>query len=887
MLSGVVPSQARVAAVHERTEGNPLFVREAVRLLAAEAALEWPSRAVPIPGTIRAVIGRRLAPLSADAVQVLSAGAVVGREFDLSLVGPASDLPAERVLGGLSEAVDLGVAEEPGTGGYRFSHALIGEVLYERLPIPARMQLHQRVGEAIERVHGTGTGAHLAELARHFAEVAAAGEATKALEYARRAGDRAMGVYAYEQAAVEYQRALRALRFAGPDEPVRCELLLRLGAAQARAGNYQQAKDSCLQAAEISRRLGAPEQLARAALGFGERQVEGGLVDQQLVALLQEALDGLGPQDSALRARLLARLSLEFTFSDETEVMESLSLEAVAMARRLANPAALRTALDTRWMAVWGPDGLDERTALAAETLRLARETGDREMELDGHAHRAASSLESGDARAVQAEIAAHARLVEELPMAVHRWAATTMRVLQALLHGSFEDAERLAEEALSLQPRRPNVMFTHLVQVALLRWEQGRLGELRDVLQGVVDRFPRAAFASAWLSLADAELGADDDARRGLWSLTEQLPQRPRNGIWLPAVALASLLSARLNEPEAAGSIYPILGPYAGHVVAFTAPQPVVCYGSVSFYLGLLAATTSKWAEAAGHFEAAVAAHQRLGARPWLACTRYEYARMLLARGQPADRHRALGLLDRALASAGSLGMAAVAEQAKALQAAQAGRPPPAEPTAAAAGVARNLFRREGEYWTVAYDGEVVRLKDSKGLRHLARLLAQPGRELLATDLEAAEGHAAAAPVGPGGRARGGELEARPDLGDAGALLDAEAKAAYRARLEELQVELEEAEGFNDPERAARARAEREFLTAELARAVGLGGRDRRAASHAERARLNVTRAIRAAMANLARANPALGRHLAATVRTGRYCSYTPDPRATITWER
>jgi predicted ATPase len=888
MLSGVVPSQARVAAVHERTEGNPLFVREAVRLLATEAALEWPGQAVPIPGTIRAVIGRRLAPLSAEAVQVLSAGAVVGREFDLSLVGPASDLPAERVLGGLSEAVALGVAEEPGTGGYRFSHALIGEVLYERLPIPVRMQLHQRVGEAIERVHGTGTGAHLAELARHFAEVAAAGEATKALEYARRAGDRAMGVYAYEQAAVEYQRALRALEFAGPDEPVRCELLLRLGAAQARAGNYQQAKESCLQAAEISRELGAPEQLARAALGFGERQVEGGLVDRQLVALLEEALDALGPQDSALRARLLARLSLEFTFSEEPHRTESLSREAIAMARRLADPAALRVAIDSRWMAVWGPDGLDERTALAKEVLQRARETSDQEMELESLAHRAASSLESGAARAVQADIAAHARLAEELPMVVHRWAATTMRALGALLHGSFEEAERLADEALSLQPGRPNVLFAHIDQVALLRWEQGRLGELRGEWQGVVDQYPRAAFARAWLSLADAELGHSDDAHRGLRSLAEQLPRLPRDGTWLGAVALASVLSARLDEPEAAGRLYPLLHPYAGHIVAFTAPQPVVCLGSAAFHLALLAATTARWAEAADHFEAAAAAHDRLGARPLLARTRYEYARMLLARGQPADRHRALGLLDRALASAGSLGMAAVAKQAKALQAAQAGRPPPAEPTAAAAGVARNLFRREGEYWTVAYDGEVVRTKDSKGLRHLARLLAQPGRELLATDLEAADrGPATAAPVGPEERARRGELAVRPDLGDAGALLDAEAKAAYRARLEELRAELEEAEGFNDPERAAQARAEREFLMAELARAVGLGGRDRRAASHAERARLNATRAIRGAVANLARANPSLGRHLAATVRTGRYCSYTPDPRAPITWER
>jgi hypothetical protein len=128
--------------------------------------------------------------------------------------------------------------------------------------------------------------------------------------------------------------------------------------------------------------------------------------------------------------------------------------------------------------------------------------------------------------------------------------------------------------------------------------------------------------------------------------------------------------------------------------------------------------------------------------------------------------------------------------------------------------------------------------------------------------------------------------VSAGASLGDAGELLDARARAAYRARLGELAAELEEAERCNDPCRAAKATAERDFLVRELARAVGLGGRDRRAASHAERARLNVTRAIRVAMANLARANPPLGQHLAATIRTGRYCSYTPDPRTPVSWE-
>jgi tetratricopeptide (TPR) repeat protein len=791
------------------------------------------------------------------------------------------------VLVALSEAAALGMVagSEGVVAGYRFTHSLVREVLYEQLPLPVRVQLHRRVGETIEAVYGTGSSAPVAELARHFAEVAAAGEAGKALAYARRAGEQAMDMHAYEQSAAEYQRALGAWGYAGGDDTVGCELLLRLGAAQARAGDYGHAAESCQRAAEISRKLGAPEQLARAALGLGERQVEGGIVNRQLVALIEEALQALGTGDSPLRARLLARLSLELTFSNKTDRMKALSDDAVAMARRLGDPAALRTVLDTRWMAVWGPDGLEERTALAEEVLRRGRETGDREMELDGHATRAATSLESGDIRTVWAEVAAHARLTEELPIAIHQWKATTMRALRALLFGSYADAERLADEALSRQPGRNNAMFTRLVQVALARWEQGELAEMRGELQSVVDRFPRAAFAGAWLALAHAELGDSDAARGELRSLAEQLPQQPRNGIWLPAVALASELATRLNDPTDAATLYPLVAPYSDRIIAFTAPQPVACYGSASLYAGVLATVMARWADAAGHFETAIRAHDRLGARPFLARARYEYARMLLSRGRPEDEPGAFELLDRAHAVARTLGMAAVAGRIEALRAGPEGvAAAGSRSSAAAAETFSDVFRREGDYWTVRYQGSVIRLKDAKGLRHLARLLAHPGREFHAVDLESADSPAALRTTTA--RGRSDDLETRADLGDAGELLDATAKAAYQSRIEELRAELEEAEGFNDPARAAKARVELDFLVAELARAVGLGGRDRRAAGHAERARLNATRAIRAAIANLARVHPSLGRHLVSTIRTGRYCSYTPDPRVPIVWE-
>jgi hypothetical protein len=185
--------------------------------------------------------------------------------------------------------------------------------------------------------------------------------------------------------------------------------------------------------------------------------------------------------------------------------------------------------------------------------------------------------------------------------------------------------------------------------------------------------------------------------------------------------------------------------------------------------------------------------------------------------------------------------------------------------------------FRREGEYWTIAFGLDEFRLRDAKGLQYLARLLGEPGREILAIELAQAGRPRAPAHVEAGLRTT--------DLGDAGAHLDDKAKQAYRQRLHALQEELDEAEGWNDPERSDRAREEMGMLARELSRAVGLGGRDRVSGSANERARLSVTRAIRLSMARIAEHSAGLGDHLEATIRTGTYCSYRPDPRVPVDW--
>jgi len=193
--------------------------------------------------------------------------------------------------------------------------------------------------------------------------------------------------------------------------------------------------------------------------------------------------------------------------------------------------------------------------------------------------------------------------------------------------------------------------------------------------------------------------------------------------------------------------------------------------------------------------------------------------------------------------------------------------RPDP-PPTVGDPTVSSSSFRREGDYWTISFDGDVLRLRDTRGVRYLATLVHNPGREFHSIDLVT----------------DGKEGRLISDRG-AGPALDTSAKRAYTERLHDLQADLDEAEGWRDLERAARARAEMDALAHELHAAYGRDGRPRQIGSATERARVNATVAIKATLKKMAEHLPSLAEHLSTTVRTGTYCSYTPDPRAPIDW--
>jgi len=336
------------------------------------------------------------------------------------------------------------------------------------------------------------------------------------------------------------------------------------------------------------------------------------------------------------------------------------------------------------------------------------------------------------------------------------------------------------------------------------------------------------------------------------------------------------------------ARELYPLLLPYAGQNIVLGASSQA-CLGSADRYLGLLAATLGDGDAAERHYLAAIALNERMGARPVVACTQHEYARLLQYRSQPGDRARARLLIEQARATSLVCGMTQLLDWIERLGPIEAddqpapGRGSSDTPVAAAQAVAGGsaaagttvaYLRRDGDVWQVGFTGDVARMKDARGVHLLATLLRHPGQEIHALDLAA------------GGATGTVEPDVVVDRGDAGPLLDAAARAAYRRRLEDLREQLDEAERFNDLLRAERARHEMEFLAGELSRGVGLGGRDRRAASAAERARVNATRTIGGAVKKIASLSPRLGEHLRATVRTGYLCVYAPDPTSPVRWE-
>ena len=673
-----------VKAIYRETEGNPLFVEEILKHLVEEGRLnlesgQWVSSTggVPqldIPEGIRDIVRRRLSRLSEECRGILTLASAMTSGFTFELLKEVSGEHEDRLLDLVEEALALhAIRERKGAvsgSSYELAHTALRHTLYGELSAPRRVRLHRQIGEALERLHAANLEPHLAELAYHYSNAAPGGDVDKAIDYARRAGERATALLAHAEAVRAYRLALRALDVRGGEDATRCELLLDLGEAQTKAGQGERAVETLQEAFALTERLDDAELMARAALAHKDavlRTTEA--YSGGAVTMLRRALERRGTEASPARVYLLAGLAdlppINITAVEQID----LGREALAMARKMDDPSAIINAHQALLTALGAPEYLGERLELSRELIRLGTEAGDRFGELWGHIRLMIALLISGDVDGADREleiIYPRAAETREPAWIGRRPSWTGMR---AAMQGKWEEAERSQQEILAAYQE---LQVSWLFQAAgVLTYEirrgQGRVPEVEALINAAVIQNPAPAWKAAQaLVLCDTEREAE--ARERFDELAaNDFEDIPRDWLLLAALSMLIHVAKHVKDADRARKLYEILLPYGEqHIVIGDA---VLYWGSAATALGMAATTMGDWEAAEQHFIAAIEAEERCRAWPYLARAKYEYAVMLTARGEKGDKERALPLVNEALSRFQELGMQRDTEKALALK--------------------------------------------------------------------------------------------------------------------------------------------------------------------------------------------------------------------------
>jgi hypothetical protein len=749
-----------VEELHERTGGNPLFVKECVRLLAAHGD----SAALVIPDRVRQVITRRLARLSEGAYNVLAAAAVAD-DFDLDLLADLTDVTAAQVADALGDALEARLVVDD--DGYRFAHALIRDTLRDTQPGGGRIVLHRRIAAALEqRLGGSPPDAQAAlaaQAASHWARVPGGGPRAAVLAAVAARG--AASQLAYDHAATLY-------RWAQDLGDRSLETLTDLGEAQVLAGRLSQGRETLAAAAARASAERRGEALARAVLaaGSGVGGYEVDVRDERQVPRLREALALLGDDDSPLRSASLARVALiDDSLSAEQRV--ALADEAIAMGARVGDIASEVAALAARCDILSGPDHVEDRLAATKRMIGLTQRHGDPVTLLLARRHRLLALLEHGEIGPVDDEIADYARTSDHLRLPLYSWIVPLWRGMRALMDGDNQRAEQHCDAADALGRSAGSANAD--VLAFSLRFAIARAAGSTAVLDGDVERilgyydgYPAAdGMRAIHLLLTDRE----DDARRVVRRrMTAGIESLARDSEWLEALWNLGEAAANLGENEAVEAIYDALVPYA-HLWVVDGVG-AACYGAVSHQLGRLSVALDRRDEARQWLEAASRAHDSVGAGHLEATT--TALLQSLATPVPQRSVRAESLL--------------------------------------------NELSRGGPVWHVRWNGTATIVRHSKGMVDIAQLLGRPRSEVHALDLIDATGSAPSGGAGPvlddqarrAYKHRLAELEA--DIEEANSMADGERVERLEDERDLLVSEISRAYGLGGRARIVGDPAER-----------------------------------------------------------------------------
>jgi tetratricopeptide (TPR) repeat protein len=672
------PSEALVERIHDLTGGNPLFVSELLSLLEAERNLDdstIAAGAMPLPAGVRDAITARLEMLSPAGREVLGVASVIGQQFRAGTLAAASGVPAVELLELLDEAVRVRLVR-PTTqyaDGYGFDHGLIQATLYDAIPRGRRLALHYAVAGALEQDPAVAAGEGLAEVAHHYLEAAPAHDPQRAIEYARRAGERAMATFAYDEAVGMFRGALGVT---GLTELQRAELLQALGEAQMRVGEIDAARQTLLRAADAARVRDDPVGFARAALSCAIWGLSNG-TDEQLVGLAQEAVARLERVDEpGLMARVEGLLAAAIYWTDQVERRERLAEDALRLARseveRRNDQESVQTlgyVLGRYLLARWGPQSAFRDVPISDEVVDLAQRLGDTELELLIRNWRITVLMELGQFAAVDQEIARVEQMAGELRQPRAMVFLPLHYALRAGTVGKFEEAEGLNAHSAEIgrELRGSTSELAGSAQLLMLRLLQGRLPELEQPLRTLAAARPEMVGYACAVAAMLTQAGRPAEAQAELERLTASgLEGFPKDCTHMLMLALVGDVAAELGDAGRARQVYEWLEPYSGRWVVSAGASAL---WPVDRSLGRLATAAGSIDVALRHIASAREQSERAGALPSLALVALDEARALLARGRAEDHERIRALAREVLERAQQIGMGWVVDAAIALE--------------------------------------------------------------------------------------------------------------------------------------------------------------------------------------------------------------------------
>ncbi len=662
-----------VSELYAQTEGVPLFVGEAIRLLGERGDLAHlsriPRQGVTLPARAVDLIRRAIDALSAECAELLGAAAVLGRDFTLRDVAAVAGEERAQALDRLDEAIAAGLLEasSEGPARYRFAHALYREALYDDLARSRRARLHLAAAQHIESAQAGVLEPVLSELADHLHRALAVGDAEHAYAIARRAGQQSQRLLAWEQAAIHLEQALDALDHQGGVDPHRrIEVLLALGASQRLSGNRERRIAAYQEAIAIARAIGDGALLAQAALGLCDVSEWSARTPPGAAEALQEALEQVSSEDPTLRARLTCRLG--YLEVRERARAEPIARAAAGLARQSGHPVAVEESLYILHYAIAGPDDLAEREALVADLEAAARSGADRDVGVIALLDIACDGLMQGRLEKALAFRARAGALAGEEPTPTSTWHLRVWDTGLALLQGRFDEAEQRAHDALLLGRRvgHPFAAACFSGQLSILERERGREQETIERLAGRLEAGVGASrWASAVLGRAFAARGDLDRARVQLADVVADDPAAlVRNIRWNATIVEIAQLVVELGVDSLAPSLVRALGKTRDqHGVI---PIPIAYGGPFTRSLAGLSALLGHADEALALYDEALESAAALGAAPTVSRIEFEAAALRARSGQLA---RAVEGLRESESLAGRLGMLRVAEAARALR--------------------------------------------------------------------------------------------------------------------------------------------------------------------------------------------------------------------------